>query len=418
MEQLIHGVALAKREHYISALMLINIDRFKVVNDARGKAIGDALLQAFVQQLQTLVREGDVLARISGDEFALLCNNLHPDMTQASLLAQAVAESIQDVFKLPLVVEGEAITVTVSIGIALYPKQADDHAEGLLRQADTALHRAKAGGGNQIAFFETTMGDSVAQSFRIERELREALQQQDLRLYLQPQVDAQGKLVGAEVLVRWLHPERGLIPPMVFIPVAESSDLIVDVGKWVTIESCKLLAQQEMAGLPIRLSVNLSPRHFRQAGFVAWMKQVLEDTGADPTRLTLEITEGLMIDNVHDVIAKMSELHALGIHFSIDDFGTGYSSLAYIKRLPIQELKIDKAFVQDAPTDPNDAALVETILSVAEHLHLQVVAEGVETQEQADFLNARAKVIHQGYLFGKPEPAQTWINRWHEEHAI
>jgi diguanylate cyclase (GGDEF)-like protein/PAS domain S-box-containing protein len=420
MEQLIHGVALAKREHYISALMLINIDRFKVVNDARGKAIGDALLQAFVQKLQTLVREGDVLARISGDEFALLCNNLHPDMTQASLLAQAVAESIQDVFKLPLVVEGEAITVTVtvSIGIALYPKQADDHAEGLLRQADTALHRAKAGGGNQIAFFETTMGDSVAQSFRIERELREALQQQDLRLYLQPQVDAQGKLVGAEVLVRWLHPERGLIPPMVFIPVAESSDLIVDVGKWVTIESCKLLAQQEMAGLPIRLSVNLSPRHFRQAGFVAWMKQVLEDTGADPTRLTLEITEGLMIDNVHDVIAKMSELHALGIHFSIDDFGTGYSSLAYIKRLPIQELKIDKAFVQDAPTDPNDAALVETILSVAEHLHLQVVAEGVETQEQADFLNARAKVIHQGYLFGKPEPAQTWINRWHEEHAI
>jgi EAL domain-containing protein (putative c-di-GMP-specific phosphodiesterase class I) len=256
------------------------------------------------------------------------------------------------------------------------------------------------------------MGESVAQSFRIERELREALQQKALRLYLQPQVDRKGRLVGAEALVRWQHPERGMVPPGIFIPVAESSDLIVDVGIWVTTEACKLLAQQEMAGLSIRLSVNLSPRHFRKPNFVEWMKGVLHDTGADASKLTLEITEGLVIDNVHDVIAKMSELHALGIHFSIDDFGTGYSSLAYIKRLPIQELKIDKTFVQDAPTDPSDAALVETILSIAQHMHLQVVAEGVETEEQAEFLNARAKVTHQGYLFGKPEPAQVWIERW------
>ena len=417
IEQLMLTLALAKREHYVNALILLNIDRFKLVNDARGKSTGDALLQIFAQQLQLLVREGDMLARMSGDEFALLVNNLHPDLAQTSRMAQGMAEAIQDRFKQPLMIDGESMMVTVSVGISLYPENKDDNPQSILRQADTALHRAKAIGGNQIAFFEQTMGESVAQSFRIERELREALQHQDLRLYLQPQVNANGTLAGAEVLVRWLHPERGLIPPNMFIPIAETSDLIVEVGKWVTIESCKLLALPTMQDLAIRLSVNLSPRHFRQADFVDWIKMVLVDTGADPMQLTLEITEGLVIDNVHDVIAKMSELHALGIHFSIDDFGTGYSSLAYIKRLPIQELKIDKSFVQDAPNDPNDAALIETILSVAQHLKLHVVAEGVETQEQAAFLNARGTVIHQGYLFGKPEPALDWIKRWQEHHG-
>jgi EAL domain-containing protein (putative c-di-GMP-specific phosphodiesterase class I) len=198
------------------------------------------------------------------------------------------------------------------------------------------------------------------------------------------------------------------------VPIAESSDLIVELGKWVMVESCKLLAQDIMRQSGVRLSVNLSPRHFRQSGFVSWMKQVLLETGANPNRLTLEITEGLMIDNIHDVIAKMSELHDLGIHFSIDDFGTGYSSLAYIKRLPIQELKIDKTFVQEAPVDADDAALVETILAIAKHLKLSVVAEGVETPEQAAFLNARADVTHQGYLFGKPEPAAYWLAQWQE----
>ena len=412
MEQISQALAVARREHFMNALILLNIDRFKVVNDARGKATGDALLQAFAVRIKDVTREGDVLARIGGDEFALLITNVNHVLQHSSRYAQSVVETIQDAMRTPLMVDGETITVTVSFGITLFPEHANEHSESVLRQADTALHRAKLGGGNQIAFFEENMGESVAQSFRIERELREALQQKALRLYLQPQVDRKGRLVGAEALVRWQHPERGMIPPGIFIPVAESSDLIVDVGIWVTTEACKLLAQQEMAGLSIRLSVNLSPRHFRKPNFVEWMKGVLHDTGADASKLTLEITEGLVIDNVHDVIAKMSELHALGIHFSIDDFGTGYSSLAYIKRLPIQELKIDKTFVQDAPTDPSDAALVETILSIAQHMHLQVVAEGVETEEQAEFLNARAKVTHQGYLFGKPEPAQVWIERW------
>jgi EAL domain-containing protein (putative c-di-GMP-specific phosphodiesterase class I) len=202
------------------------------------------------------------------------------------------------------------------------------------------------------------------------------------------------------------------MPPGMFIAVAEESDLIVDLGAWVLSESCRLLARETMAGKPLKLSINISPRQFRQRGFVPWVKDLLAATGADPTQLTLEVTEGLVIEGIDNVVAKMSELAALGIRFSIDDFGTGYSSLSYLKRMPIHELKIDKSFVQDAPRDPNDGALVETILSVARHLHLQVVAEGVETEEQFAFLSRHGTVIFQGYLFGKPAPAEDWLARW------
>ena len=326
-----------------------------------------------------------------------------------------MADKIHTALHQPFSIGGEEITVTTSIGITLFPEIPDEVPDHILRRADTALHRAKRAGGNQIAFFETDMGESAEQRFRVERELRRAIPAGELRLYFQPQVDAQGHLAGAEALVRWQHPERGLVPPGVFIPIAEESDLIVDLGVWVLSESCRLMAREDMAGYPLRLSVNLSPRHFRQKGFVPWLRDLLSATGADPTHLTLEVTEGLMIDNINDVVAKMNELTAMGIHFSLDDFGTGYSSLAYLKRLPIHELKIDKSFVQDAPTDPNDAALVETILAVARHMHLKVVAEGVETEEQAAFLNARANLIHQGYLYGRPEPAETWMARWRGE---
>jgi len=352
------------------------------------------------------------LVRIAADEFALLTMHVNHVSPHHRHVVQELLERIIHAFHAPLVIDGEEMIVSMSFGVCFYPEAHTDNTQAVLRHADTALHLAKAAGGNQFVFFEADMGENVRHRFRIERELREALQQQQLRLYLQPQVDAQGGLVGAEVLLRWQHPERGLVPPMVFIPIAESSDLIVALGKWVMVEACQLLAQETMQKRAIRLSVNLSPRHFRQANFVSWMKQVLADTGANPQQLTLEITEGLMIDNIHDVIAKMKELHDLGIHFSIDDFGTGYSSLAYIKRLPIQELKIDKAFVQEAPIDSDDAVLVVTILAIAEHLGLNVVAEGVETAEQAAFLNDRATVIHQGYLFGRPEPVAYWLDRW------
>jgi diguanylate cyclase (GGDEF)-like protein/PAS domain S-box-containing protein len=418
MDRLAQMLAVGRRSGHQEALLLLNIDRFKNINDARGHTLGDALLKTLGERLEGLLREGDTLARLAADEFALLLPNLDHQPKQASHHALAMADRIHTALRQPFAIGGEEVTVTATLGITLFPEILDEMPDHILRRADNALHRAKDAGGNQTAFFEIGMGDSAEQRFRVERELHRAIPAGELRLYFQPQVDAQRKLAGAEALVRWQHPERGLLPPGVFIPVAEESDLIVELGTWVLAEACRLMAQEDMAGCPFRLSVNLSPRHFRQKGFVPWLRDLLSATGADPTHLTLEVTEGLMIDNINDVVAKMSELTALGIHFSLDDFGTGYSSLAYIKRLPIHELKIDKTFVQDAPTDPDDAALVETILAVAQHMHLKVVAEGVETEEQAAFLNARATVIHQGYLYGKPELAETWIARWRNNAAI
>ncbi|MBI5331429.1 MAG: EAL domain-containing protein [Betaproteobacteria bacterium] len=412
MDRLSQLLAAGRRSGQQEALILLNVDRFKTINDARGHAFGDALLQALGARLTGLLRDGDTLARLAADEFALLLPDLSEHMIKASRRTLVVAEKIHAALHTPLAIGEEEVTITASLGIALFSEELEEAPEDILRRADTALHRAKAAGGNQTAFFETSMGESAEQRFRVERELRSAIPAGELRLFLQPQVDIEGKLMGAEVLVRWQHPQRGLVPPGVFIPVAEESDLIVDLGAWVLAESCALMAREDMAGYPLRLSVNMSPRHFRRAGFVPWIRDLLAAHGADPSHLTLEVTEGLMIDNLGEVVAKMGDLAALGIHFSVDDFGTGYSSLAYLKRLPIHELKIDKTFVQDAPNNPEDAALVETILAVAKHMHLKVVAEGVETAEQAAFLNARASVIHQGYYFGRPEPAETWIARW------
>jgi diguanylate cyclase (GGDEF)-like protein/PAS domain S-box-containing protein len=417
MDRLAQLLAVGRRSDYKKALVLVNIDRFKNINDARGHALGDALLKSLGGRLTSLLREGDTLARLAADEFALLLPSLSRNPEQTSRDTLSVANKIHALLRQHFDIGGEDITLTASLGITLFPEDPNERPDQILRRADNALHRAKEAGGNRTAFFETGMGEAAEQRFRVERELRRAIPAGELRLFLQPQVDGRGQVVGAEALVRWQHPERGLIPPGVFVPLAEESDLIVELDVWVLTEACRLMAREDMAGYPLRLSVNLSPRHFRQSGFVPWLRDLLAATGADPTHLTLEMTEGLMIDNLNEVVAKMSELAALGIHFSLDDFGTGYSCLAYIKRLPIHELKIDKTFVQDAPSTPDDAALVETILAVARHMHLKVVAEGVETEEQAAFLNARSTVIHQGYFYGRPEPAQTWIMRWRGENA-
>jgi diguanylate cyclase (GGDEF)-like protein/PAS domain S-box-containing protein len=415
LDRLTLNLAVARRQGRYDALILCNLDRFKNFNAARGHDLGDALLLAVGRRLSGLLREGDTLARLGGDEFALLLPDLAREAEPAGRSALTVAERIHEELRRPFRLDGEETTLSASLGIALCPEDHQDSPKEVLRRADTALHRAKESGGSASAFFDPAMGESARRRFRVERELRQAIAAGDLRLYLQPQVDGRGALTGAEALVRWQHPERGLLPPGMFVPVAEESDLIVDLGAWVLVECCHLIAGQAAAGHSLRLSANLSPRQFRQTGFVPWFKDLLAATGADPTALTLEVTEGLVIDNINDAVARMTELASLGVHFSIDDFGTGYSSLAYLKRLPIQELKIDRSFVQDAPTDPNDAALVETILAVARHLGLRVVAEGVETEAQAMFLNARAEVTHQGYLYGRPEPAAQWLARWFGE---
>lgn len=413
LERLELALTFAKRQSVENALILFNLDRFKNINDARGHRMGDLLLIAVGERLGRYLREGDILARVAADEFACLLLTTQSCDDSASRHAMAVAEDIRTALRQPFDFGGEDAQVSASLGITLFPQNAEDTPQEVLRRADTALHRAKDAGGNQCAFFDIGMGELTQQRFLTEHELRIGIPAGELRLFVQPQVNAAGTLVSCEALVRWQHPRRGLLPPGVFIPVAEESDLIIELEHWVTREACRLLAQEEMAGNPLHMSINISPRHFRQSGFCDWLIDLLQQEGNDPAYLTLEITEGMVIDNIDELVAKMNRLSKLGIHFSIDDFGTGYSSLAYLKRLPIDELKIDKTFVQDAPTDPDDGALVETILSIAHHLHLKVVAEGVETPEQAMFLNSRADVIHQGYLFGRPEQADIFLaRRW------
>lgn len=392
-------------------VLLLDLDRFKDINEARGLTLGDNLLKAVAERFLRALNADDVLARLDSDEFAVLLRRLPAERRTAGRDALAVAEKLSAALRTDILLDGETFQLDVSIGIALFPESAEESVSDVLRQADMALHGAKAEGGARAVFFETAMGESVRERYQLERELRQAVDENQLRLYLQPQVDASGRQVSAEALVRWQHPQRGLVPPGVFIPLAESSDLIVAVDRWMLTEVFKLLATLDAEGRVVRLSVNISPRHFQKDDFVAQLKWLLAATGADASHLVLEVTEGLVIGDFADVVTKMLALTMLGVHFSMDDFGTGYSSLAYLKRLPIHELKIDKSFIQDAPTDPNDAALVETILAVAQHLHLQVVAEGVETKDQAEFLNARGTVLHQGYLYGRPEPQEIWLSR-------
>lgn len=397
------------------ALLLLDLDRFTTFNDARGSEMGDRLLCAVALRLSEILPAQGLLVRVAGDEFAVVLHGLGADASLAGRRALAFAEKLQTALLRPLHLQDndtEEAQLGASVGITLYPQTANDVAHDALRRAGTALHRAKQAGGGRAAFFEQGMGEAAEQRFRVERELRQAIGAGELRLYLQSQVDVLGQVIGAEVLVRWQHPRDGLVMPGVFIPVAEESDLIVSLGGWVLTHACALLAQPVFQERRLRLSVNLSARQFRQAGFVPQLRAILAASGADPRLLTLEVTEGLVIDDFDDAVAKMGELAALGVDMSLDDFGTGYSSLAYLKRLPIQEIKIDRSFVRDAPTNADDGVLVEGILSVARHFGLRVVAEGVETRDQAHFLSQRAPdIVYQGYLFGRPEPDADWIAR-------
>ncbi|MFN3884288.1 MAG: putative bifunctional diguanylate cyclase/phosphodiesterase, partial [Rhodocyclaceae bacterium] len=408
VERIRLAIATARRHKEHSALVLLNLSNFKRINDARGEAFGNLVLVAIGQKLLHHLRDGDFVARTYGDEFALLLNGLNPaDAGMHQIIA--ILRKLQETLAIPLSVSGEELTLAACLGITLLPLSPEDHAEAALRRADVALQRAKALGPGEYAFFDEAMGAAAHQRFELEKALHQASVRGELRLYLQSQVDAQGNVVGAECLLRWQNPTRGLVSPAQFIPVAEESRLIEEIGAWVLSESCRLLRRLIDAGRPLRLSVNLSPRQFRQPGFAAWLTDLIAAQGADPALLTLEVTESLAIDDFSETIGRMHAIRSRGIHFSLDDFGTGYSSLAYLKRLPISELKIDKSFILDAPDDADDAALVDTILAVARQLHLRVVAEGVETGRHAAFLDGKGEVIRQGYYYGKPMPAEEWL---------
>ena len=393
-----------------SAVLYLDLDNFKLVNDARGHATGDALLLQVMQRLQALLGEDDTLARVGGDEFVVVLPALSDSGVQAVHSAMDTAERLRTAMTKMFDVDGLLYSATCSIGVTILPR-ADQKPDDLLREADTAMYRAKEGGRNQVMLYETGMQSEIVRRLAMERDLRDAIEQEQLQMYIQPQVDRFGKPVGGELLMRWQHPQRGMVSPAIFIPLAEESGMIIRLGDWVLRQGCMAVCALQAAGIPMSVSINVSPKQFRQADFVDKVKIALVDTGADPALLILEVTEGLLIDNLHDTIARMLELTALGIRFSIDDFGTGYSSFSYLKRLPLYELKIDKSFVQDTPQDANGTAIVQSILSMAQHLGLRVVAEGVETRAQAEFLIENGCHSMQGFLFARPLPLQDWVTQ-------
>lgn len=407
-DRMAQALAAAQRAGQVGALLFIDLDNFKQINDAQGHAVGDELLVQAAQRLTRLLRAGDTVARLGGDEFVVLACDLGSAQDLAAHAAMALANKIREALDQPYVIQDHAYSSSGSLGITLFPKNSQVAAD-LLREADTAMFRAKEAGRNRVAFYEPVMQADVQARLALEQDLKKAVTAQRLEAYVQTQVDASGLVVGGELLLRWNHPVRGAISPAQFIPVAEDSGLICPLGDWVLWQACQALTTLHGAGQQLSLSVNVSPRQFRQDDFVARVRAILSDTGAPASGLILEITEGLLIKNWEDTAARMTELVGLGVRFSIDDFGTGYSSLAYLKKLPLFELKIDKSFVQDTPDDPSDTAIVQSVLSVAKHLQLRVVAEGVETQAQADFLIASQCDCLQGYLFARPVPMAEWL---------
>jgi predicted signal transduction protein with EAL and GGDEF domain len=368
------------------------------------------------QRLTELLRPGDIVARLGGDEFVVLVNELGQDRDGAAHAAMAVAERVRRIIESPSLIDGWLYSGAGSVGVTMFPK-GQSSVDDLLREADTAMYRAKETGRNRIAYFEAAMQAEVEERLALENDLKEALDTAQITVSIQPQVNLARQQVGGELLLRWNHPHRGAVSPAVFIPVAEESGLILRLGDFVLRRACESVACLARAGRPHCLSVNISPRQFRQEDFVAKVKSVLQQTQAPATQIIFEVTEGLLIEDWQDVADRMTELARLGIRFSIDDFGTGYSSLAYLKKLPLHEIKVDKSFVQDTPDDPNDTAIVHSILAMAKHFRLQVVAEGVETDAQAAFLAGLQCDLLQGFLFARPEPLDGWLDRVLPERA-
>lgn len=380
-------------------VLFLDLDRFKAVNDSLGHAMGDRLLRDVAQRLTGLLRQGDVAARLSGDEFVVLVTGLPDSPDRANRAAMALARRFLNALSVPYVLNGRTLRVTPSIGMTLFP-DGSQNADDLLKHADTAMYQAKTQGRSRVCCYQPSMQIEVERHLALESDLRRAIEDDRLSLHYQPQVDADGTIVGAEALLRWEHETRGSVSPAEFIPLAEESNLIVELGEWVLREACRCLQALDAERLP-RLSINISPRHFGEADFVKCIEQAVSSSGIAPERLILELTEGVLIDHLQGAVDKMRELKRIGVGLAIDDFGVGYSSLSYLRRLPLDELKIDRSFVQELD-DPNDAAIVQTIIAISQHLALDVVAEGVETDDQLAFLSANGCERFQGFFFHRP----------------
>lgn len=397
------GQAITSRSRGYGAVLFLDLDNFKNLNDTRGHAMGDLLLGEVAQRIQACVREGDTVARLGGDEFVMVLEDLSEEMTEAAIQAEHVGEKVRMALSQAYELNGKAFHSTASLGLTLF----HDHeasVESLLKQADLALYQAKGAGRNCLRFFNPDMQSTLDEHTQLETDLRQAIKYGQLQLHYQPLLDDHRRVFCAEALLRWTHAERGPIAPDIFIPLAEKTGLILPIGRWVMETACAQLHtwSKQAATRELHLSVNVSMRQFHQKGFVAEVEEVLRKSGADPSRLKLELTESLVIDHVAETIQRMQALQALGIGFSMDDFGTGFSSLSYLKRLPLEQLKIDRSFVDDIATDPNDAAIVQTIITMGRTLGLHVIAEGVETEGQMERLVEYGCTAYQGFLFSRP----------------
>jgi diguanylate cyclase (GGDEF)-like protein/PAS domain S-box-containing protein len=403
LDRLNRALVASARSGKVGAILFIDLDAFKTLNDTLGHDKGDLLLQQVAQRLLRCVREGDTVARLGGDEFVLMLEELSPSKDAVAAHCEMVGDKILQTLGQPYQLHGHEVRSTPSIGITLF----DGHLnriDELLKQADLAMYQSKAGGRNTLRFFDAAMQAIVNERAALEHDLREALRQQQFLLHYQPQIMGEHQLIGAEALLRWQHPERGMVAPADFIPLAEETGLILPLGQWVLLTACRQLAAWAGHGATAALSiaVNVSARQLHQSDFVAQVLAVLQETGANPALLKLELTESLLVSNIEATIAQMAALKAHGVGFSLDDFGTGYSSLSYLKRLPLDQLKIDQDFVRDVLLDPNDAAIAKMVIALAVSLGLTVIAEGVEQQGQRDFLARQGCHAYQGYFFSRP----------------
>lgn len=414
-DRLRQALAASARSGQHGAMLFIDLDDFKTLNDTHGHEIGDRLLKQVASRLRQCVREEDTAARIGGDEFVAVLTGLGTDDRTAAKTTELVAAKLLSALRRPYRIGALRQHSSASIGATLFMGQTTSVDE-LMKQADLAMYRSKAAGRNVVRFFDPAMEAAVRTRAQMEEQLRLAVQRQEFVLHFQAQVTDDGSVTGAEVLVRWLHPERGLVPPGEFITLAEETDLILPLGRWVLDAACAQLA--EWAATPdlarLTLAVNVSSRQFGQADFVGDVLDALDRSGARPAQLKLELTESLLVRDVDDVIEKMGALKARGVAFSLDDFGTGYSSLSYLKRLPLDQLKIDRSFVRDVQDDANNAAIAQTIVALAQSLGLSVIAEGVETTAQRDALQRMGCKAYQGFLFSRPvalAPFLAWMRQ-------
>jgi diguanylate cyclase (GGDEF)-like protein len=403
MDRLHQAMSSCARSRHLGALLFIDLDNFKMLNDTCGHDVGDRLLVEVAHRLSACIRDGDTISRLGGDEFVVMLEALSEIPEEAAAQAKTIAEKILSTLNQPYLISSKVRHSTPSIGAALFGGN-ESSVDEPLKQADIAMYQAKTAGRNTLRFFDPDMQAALAARAELESDLRRGIENQQFALYYQAQVHGQSGVIGAEALLRWHHPSRGMVFPAQFIPLAEETGLILPIGQWVLEEACIRLAawSKDPRYQDLHLAVNVSARQFRQPDFVNHVHHALQSAGAPATRLKIELTESLVLDDINDSIIKMHVLREIGVNLSMDDFGTGYSSLSYLTRLPLNQLKIDQSFVQNLPDSTSDSIVVQAIITLAQSLKLDVIAEGVETEAQRQFLDQHGCPICQGYLFSRP----------------